>query len=183
MTDPTQAMQIFHSIFLVNDKGEHPEPYTLISSKDMEQGLWQFNPELSSSLNIDETYGKEYVRHYTRQLKDGGKYDLTIWPYHVQIGSLGNALDIYSFKFAPLKRDEKLPEGLPKRYRRAFNVNLLKHWDDTSTTGAPRAKFLRELTQNLIDRPDIFNVMLGPAYPGHKNHFHFDCANYRLISI
>lgn len=90
--DTHQAMQIFHSIFLVNDKGEHPEPYTLISSKDIEQGLWQFNPELSSSLNIDETYGQEYVRHYTRQLKKGGKYDLTIWPYHAMLGGIGHAL-------------------------------------------------------------------------------------------
>jgi nicotinamidase-related amidase len=90
--DTHQAMQIFHSIFLVNHKGEHPEPYTLISSEDMEQGVWRFNPELSSSLNIDETYGQEYVRHYTRQLKEGGKYDLTIWPYHAMLGGIGHAL-------------------------------------------------------------------------------------------
>jgi nicotinamidase-related amidase len=90
--DTHQAIQIFHSIFLVNDKGEHPEPYTLISSRDIEQGLWQFNPELSSSLNIDETYGQEYVRHYTRQLQEGGKYDLTIWPYHAMLGGIGHAL-------------------------------------------------------------------------------------------
>jgi nicotinamidase-related amidase len=90
--DTHQAMQIFHSIFLINEKGEHPEPYTLISSEDMEQGVWQFNPELSSSLNIDETYGQEYLRHYTRQLKEGGKYDLTIWPYHAMLGGIGHAL-------------------------------------------------------------------------------------------
>ena len=90
--DTHQAMQIFHSIFLVNHKGEHPEPYTLISSEDMEQGVWRFNPELSSSLNIDETYGQEYVRHYTQQLKEGGKYDLTIWPYHAMLGGIGHAL-------------------------------------------------------------------------------------------
>ena len=90
--DTHQAMQIFHSIFLVNNKGEHPEPYTLISLEDIEQGVWQFNPELSSSLNIDETYGQEYLRHYTRQLKEGGKYDLTIWPYHAMLGGIGHAL-------------------------------------------------------------------------------------------
>ena len=90
--DTHQAMQIFHSIFLVNDKGEHPEPYTLITSEDIEQGVWRFNPELSSSLNIDETYGQEYLRHYTRTLKEGGKYDLTIWPYHAMLGGIGHAL-------------------------------------------------------------------------------------------
>ena len=90
--DTHQSMQIFHSIFLVNDKGEHPEPYTLITPEDIAQGVWRFNPELSSSLDIDETYGQEYLYHYTRQLKDGGKYDLTIWPYHAMLGGIGHAL-------------------------------------------------------------------------------------------
>ena len=90
--DTHQAMQIFHSIFLVNNKGEHPEPYTLITLEDIEQGVWQFNHEISSSLNIDATYGQEYLRHYTRQLKKGGKYDLTIWPYHAMLGGIGHAL-------------------------------------------------------------------------------------------
>ena len=90
--DTHQTMQIFHSIFLVNDKGEHPEPYTLITLEDIEQGRWKCNPEVSASLNIDETYAQEYLRHYTRQLKKGGKYDLTIWPYHAMLGGIGHAL-------------------------------------------------------------------------------------------
>ncbi|MCG6981855.1 MAG: isochorismatase [Deltaproteobacteria bacterium] len=90
--DTHQAMQIFHSIFLVNDKGEHPQPYTLITLEDIEQGVWKFNPELSPSLNIDETYGQQYLHHYTRQLQRGGKYDLTIWPYHAMLGGIGHAL-------------------------------------------------------------------------------------------
>jgi nicotinamidase-related amidase len=90
--DTHQAMQIFHSIFLINAKGEHPEPYTLITSEDIEQGVWKFNPALSPSLNIDEAYGQEFLRHYTRQLKASGKYDLTIWPYHAMLGGIGHAL-------------------------------------------------------------------------------------------
>jgi nicotinamidase-related amidase len=90
--DTHQAMQIFHSIFLVNDKGEHPAPYTLIAVDDIEKGIWKFNPQLSSSLQINETYGQEFLRHYARQLKAGGKYDLTIWPYHAMLGGIGHAL-------------------------------------------------------------------------------------------
>jgi len=90
--DTHQAMQIFHSIFLVNEKGEHPEPYTLITSGDIEHGAWRFNPELSSSLDIDESYGQEYLHHYARKLKESGKYDLTIWPYHAMLGGIGHAL-------------------------------------------------------------------------------------------
>ena len=90
--DTHQAMQIFHSIFLVNHKGEHPEPYTLITPEDIEQGAWRFNPELSSSLDIDATYGQEHLHHYTQTLKEGDKYDLTIWPYHAMLGGIGHAL-------------------------------------------------------------------------------------------
>ncbi|UCE84413.1 MAG: isochorismatase [Deltaproteobacteria bacterium] len=90
--DTHQAMQIFHAIFLVNDKGEHPEPYTLVSPEDIEQGIWKFNPELSPSLQIDEAYGQEYLQHYTHKLRKGGKYDLTIWPYHAMLGGIGHAL-------------------------------------------------------------------------------------------
>jgi nicotinamidase-related amidase len=85
-------MQIFHCIFLVNDRGEHPAPYTLITADDIEKGIWKFNPQLSSSLQIDETYGQQLLHHYTRQLKAGGKYDLTIWPYHAMLGGIGHAL-------------------------------------------------------------------------------------------
>jgi len=90
--DTHQAMQIFHCIFLVNDKGEHPAPFSLITADEIEKGAWKFNPQLSSSLQIDETYGQEFLRHYARQLKAGGKYDLTIWPYHAMLGGIGHAL-------------------------------------------------------------------------------------------
>jgi nicotinamidase-related amidase len=32
------------------------------------------------------------LRHYTQQLKKGGKYDLTVWPYHAMLGGIGHAL-------------------------------------------------------------------------------------------
>ena len=90
--DTHQAMQIFHCIFLVNDRGEHPGPYSLITLDDIEKGIWKFNPQLSGSLQIDETYGQKFLHHYARQLKTGGKYDLTIWPYHAMLGGIGHAL-------------------------------------------------------------------------------------------
>jgi nicotinamidase-related amidase len=30
--------------------------------------------------------------HYTHKLKEGGRYDLTIWPYHAILGGIGYAL-------------------------------------------------------------------------------------------
>lgn len=90
--DTHQTMQIFHSIFLVNEKGEHPSPYTLVSQEDIDQGVWKFNPELSDNLGISQAYGQKYLLHYVNQLKKSEKYDLTIWPYHAMLGGIGHAL-------------------------------------------------------------------------------------------
>jgi nicotinamidase-related amidase len=90
--DTHQTMQIFHCIFLVNEKGEHPAPFTLISEGDIEQGVWKFNPKLAPSLGVTEEFGQRFLRHYTHALKEGGKYDLTMWPYHAMLGGIGHAL-------------------------------------------------------------------------------------------
>jgi nicotinamidase-related amidase len=47
---------------------------------------------VAGTLNIDPAYGQDFLRHYTRKLKQGGKYDLTIWPYHAMLGGIGHAL-------------------------------------------------------------------------------------------
>lgn len=90
--DTHQVMQIFHPLYLVNESGEHPRPFTLISTEDVERGVWMFNPALSESLQIGEEYGQRHLLHYASQLKEGGKYDLTIWPYHGMLGGIGHAL-------------------------------------------------------------------------------------------
>jgi len=90
--DTHQAMQIFHAIYLVNEKGEHPAPFTLISEDDVKKGHWRFNPALCNSLQIDEAYGQRHLLHYTKRLKESGKYALTIWPYHAMLGGIGHAL-------------------------------------------------------------------------------------------
>jgi nicotinamidase-related amidase len=90
--DTHQAIQIFHATFLVNAKGEHPAPYTLISPEDIRQGRWKFNVAIADSLGIDPDYGQRHLQHYTAELARRGKYALTIWPYHAMLGGLGHAL-------------------------------------------------------------------------------------------
>jgi hypothetical protein len=99
---------------------------------------------------------------------------------------IGNAIDVSAFEFPALARAAAKASELPRRLTRAFSVSVLEHWDAEGDDGSPRAlhrRFLRELTAALEARPDIFRVMLGPAYPGHANHFHFDCAPYRLVVL
>jgi nicotinamidase-related amidase len=90
--DTHQAAQIFHALFLVNERGEHPAPYTLVTAEDVEQGRWKFNTDLAESLDIEPGYGQHHLEHYTAELAQREKYALTIWPYHAMLGGLGHAL-------------------------------------------------------------------------------------------
>jgi len=90
--DTHQAMQIFHSIFFVNERGEHPEPYTIISEDDIREGRWRFNEKLTHDLSFSGDYIKRHMLHYSHELKESGKYELTVWPYHAMLGGIGHAL-------------------------------------------------------------------------------------------
>lgn len=73
--------QIFHPHWWANAQGQHPAPFTLISVQDVETGRWRALVQ------------PEFSRQYVRQLETQAKKVLTIWPYHVLLGSAGNALD------------------------------------------------------------------------------------------
>ncbi len=90
--DTHQAMQIFHSVFLVNQEGEHPPALTLISREDLEEMRWKITPQIANKLGLSPEEGQRYLIHYATQLQQNQKYDLTIWPYHVMQGSIGHAL-------------------------------------------------------------------------------------------
>jgi len=90
--DTHQAMQVFHPVFLVDADGGHPAPLTQVSYADVLAGRWKFNPAIAASLGIDPEYGQRHLLHYTQALKEQGKYDLTVWPYHAMLGGIGHAL-------------------------------------------------------------------------------------------
>ena len=105
------------------------------------------------------------------------------FPHLISEHGLGNAIDVAGFDFGRAPRGSKLPEGVPAKLARSFEVRMADHWNSRGKIGSVHARFLRLLARRLIARPDIFRVLLGPAWPGHDDHFHFDCADYRLIAI
>lgn len=90
--DTHQAAQIFHPLFLVNDQGQHPSPYAMISAEDIHTGKWKFNQALAADIGITPENGQALLKHYTRQLAEKGKFNLTIWPYHAMLGGIGHAV-------------------------------------------------------------------------------------------
>jgi len=90
--DTHQAMQVFHAIFLVDEEGKHPAPYSAITTEDIRTNRWRFNPNLAGHFGISPAYGQERLLYYTTLLETQGKYALTIWPYHAMLGGIGHAL-------------------------------------------------------------------------------------------
>jgi nicotinamidase-related amidase len=90
--DTHHTMQIFHAIWLVDDDGNHPAPFTLVSNEDIVSGRWRINPAVAEALDLDVGYAQRQLLHYTAELAAGAKYELTIWPYHAMLGGIGHAL-------------------------------------------------------------------------------------------
>jgi nicotinamidase-related amidase len=90
--DTHQAFQLFHAPLLVDPGGRHPDPYTLVSVDDVAAGRWQVDPQAAEILGLDAERANEHLRAYVEALAAGGKYDLTIWPFHAMLGGIGHAL-------------------------------------------------------------------------------------------
>jgi nicotinamidase-related amidase len=90
--DTHHPMQVFHAIWLIDEHGDHPAPFTLVSVEDVAAGRWRVNSAVADALGIDVDYAKRHLARYTRRLAEHGKYDLTIWPYHAMFGGIGHAL-------------------------------------------------------------------------------------------
>jgi nicotinamidase-related amidase len=88
--DTHQAFQVFHAPFLVDADGEHPDPYTLVTADDVIAGRWRVDPDAARILGLERP--EEYLAGYVHALAEGGKYDLTVWPFHAMLAGIGHAL-------------------------------------------------------------------------------------------
>ena len=80
--DSHQSVHIAHPIMWVNSKGEHPNPFTAITSKDVKTGVW----------GASYTPFQKRQQAYVDALEKNGRYVLVIWPPHCLIGSWGAAI-------------------------------------------------------------------------------------------
>lgn len=90
--DTHTAFHVFHALFLVDDEGVHPEPFSQITAESIREGKWRFNEELAHTLGISPDYGRRHLHHYAQSLEESGKYALTVWPYHAMLGGVSHAL-------------------------------------------------------------------------------------------
>lgn len=90
--DTHRAAQIFHPLFLVGERGEHPAPFTSIGAEDLRSGRWRFNEDLAPGLGLTPEQGQRHLVEYVEALAEAGRYELTVWPYHAMLGGISHAL-------------------------------------------------------------------------------------------
>lgn len=78
--DSHVPIQIFSPSWWVDGAGNHPNPFTPITSKDVESKRWRPLYEVGWSIQ------------YVEKLERGAKKELMIWPYHCLVGTPGHNL-------------------------------------------------------------------------------------------
>jgi nicotinamidase-related amidase len=162
--DTHQALQIFHRVLLVGANGRPPEPFTLVTAADVESGRWRVDPAAAAGLGLDPEYADEHLRYYTRTLDEGGKFDLTIWPFHAMLGGIGHALvsSVEEALFfhsvarrAPLDYQPKGDNALTEHY------SMLGPEVDVDLEGEPLGRRNQPLVERLLQYDAV--VIAGEA--------------------
>jgi nicotinamidase-related amidase len=157
--DTHHAMQVFHAIWLVDEQGNHPAPYTLVSAEDIQSGRWRVNAAVAEAIGIDVDYAERHLAHYARRLAEGGKYDLTIWPYHAMLGGIGHAL-------VSAVEEAVFFHGIARHSRPEFQVKgdnpLTEHYSmlGPEVTEGPDGDRLGGMNTDLIDKLMRFDAVV-----------------------
>lgn len=160
--------QIFHPCWWIDENGNNPAPYTLISLADLDSGKWRavINPVAS----------RDYVEHLERD----GKKTLCIWTYHCIQGTTGCALEnqfsnmIYFHSVAKKSVVQRLvkgqdplsemygvikPEYDTKNYINLDFLNKLEQYDKIIIAGEAKSHCVMESIKQILEhyqaRPDI----------------------------
>ena len=162
--DTHQALQIFHRVLLVDEHGRHPEPFTQITADDVVAGRWRINPAAADGLGLDPSYADAHLRYYTESLEQGGKYSLTVWPFHALRGGIGYALvsaveEAVFFhtiaRYAPAGYQPKGDNPLTEHY------SMLGPEVDTDRDGEPLGRRNQPLLEELLRHDAV--VIAGQA--------------------
>lgn len=80
--DCHHKIDVAHAGMWRDSDGNHPIPFTTITSQDIRDGIWT---------PIYPAYRKRFIT-YTEILEASGRYPLCIWPDHCLIGTRGNTV-------------------------------------------------------------------------------------------
>lgn len=162
--------QIFHPCWWVDENGNNPAPYTIITLADLDSGKWK--PVLAPRES------REYVKH----LEQDGKKQLCIWTYHCIQGTTGCALEnqfanmVYFHSVAKKVDVKRLVKGtdplsemygiIKPEYDRANYINIdflnsLEAFDKIIIVGEAKShcvlETIKQILEHFANRPEITN--------------------------
>lgn len=166
--DTHQPQQIFHPIWWIDENGNPPAPFTIISAKDVEEGTWQ------------AVYKPKESLEYVKQLESLGKKQLCIWTYHCLEGTFGAALEtqfskmVYAHSVIKKSITQRLvkgkdplsemygiikPEYDSKHYINLQFLNQLENYDKIIIAGQAKShcvlESVKQILEHFHDREDI----------------------------
>ena len=80
--DTHHPLHIAHPLWWKNAEGNHPQPFTIITASDVENGHW----------TTTDPAALERSKQYVEMLEQNARYPLCIWPYHCLIGTPGHTV-------------------------------------------------------------------------------------------
>jgi nicotinamidase-related amidase len=101
--DTHRVFQIFHPAWWSDAQGRHPAPLSTITAADVRNGTW-----------TPRSHQQECLE-YCEKLEAGGKYVLTIWPYHVLLGGVSHTL-------IPALMEAAIFHGLVRQQQAHFEI-------------------------------------------------------------
>lgn len=157
--DTHAAAQVFHPLFWLDERGEHPAPHSVIRLEDVESGRFRVNPELAPALGMRQGLDVlSWGRHYARRLAEGGKYPLVVWPYHSMLGGIGHALVSAveeAVFFHSIARQAPTRLEIKGRHPLTENYSALRPEVSEDDSGEPLVPASRDLVDHLLGFDEI----------------------------
>jgi nicotinamidase-related amidase len=161
--DTHSVFQIFHPTSWVDPDGEHPQPLTVITARDVREGRWRpalTDPELPDA--------RAAALEYCERLEQSGRYVLTIWPYHALLGGLGHAL-------VPALMEASLFHAVARQVDPVFEIKGRARFTENYSALSPEVRSLqgREV--------GVFNAKLFDALMAHDRIYVFGQAKSHCV--
>lgn len=157
--DTHQSLQLFHAAFLVDENGNHPPAYTMLSVDDIRSEKWHFNPALADGFALTPEKGQEILVHYAEELARKDKYAWAIWPYHAMLGGVGHAI-------VPVIEEAVFFYGIARSTQPEFNLKgdapFSEHYSALSAEvlEGPDGEILGERDMQLVDHLEDVDMLI-----------------------
>lgn len=142
-----------------------------------------FKARLKKFEEIVARVGREIYGRAPSKIVHLGSYNcrrIRGWPNYISEHGLANALDVSGFTFPKATRSQR--KSIPKHLRGRIKVDMLKHWSANGKRHRVHSVFLQRVAHETMEAK-IFRTVLGPSYPGHKNHLHLDLSPWTTYDV